>query len=485
MNITVKQTSLHVLNMWTRMPFKYGIATLTALPHVFLSVELEIDGHLHYGLAAEGLPPKWFTKDPGAALEDELADMMAVIAAACDHASNAGAAATVFELWRNIYDSQEAWARHTSFPALLWAFGVTVVERAIIDAFCRATGMTFANAVSTNALGIPLDAIHGTLSGVQPADLLPPQPIRRLSIRHTVGLADPLVDSEIRPADHIDDGLPQSLEACIRTYGLTHFKIKVPQDMDHATDRMKNIAAVLTENCPTFACTFDGNEFFQDAEAFRQLWQQLNADQTIGPFIERSLLFVEQPIHRDMALGERTEEVFGKWTDRPPMIIDESDGELTSLPRALQCGYNGTSHKNCKGVLKGIANRCLIEHYRRTDSANHYEMSCEDLANVGPIALLQDLAVVATLGISHAERNGHHYFAGLSALPIDLQRAMLETHGDLYHQDKLFPTLSISDGQINLTSVVASPFGFNIDMDPTRFTPIDDWRFESLASKPD
>ena len=40
MNITVKKTSLHVLNMWTRMPFKYGIATLTALPHVFLSVEL-------------------------------------------------------------------------------------------------------------------------------------------------------------------------------------------------------------------------------------------------------------------------------------------------------------------------------------------------------------------------------------------------------------------------------------------------------------
>ncbi len=50
MNITVKKTSLHVLNMWTRMPFKYGLVTLTALPHVFLRLEPEIDGHLHLSL---------------------------------------------------------------------------------------------------------------------------------------------------------------------------------------------------------------------------------------------------------------------------------------------------------------------------------------------------------------------------------------------------------------------------------------------------
>jgi hypothetical protein len=90
------------------------------------------------------------------------------------------------------------------------------------------------------------------------------------------------------------------------------------------------------------------------------------------------------------------------------LIIDESDAELDSLPRALALGYHGTSHKNCKGVFKGIANACLLEALRRQSGGDRLVMSGEDLANIGPVALLQDLAVVATLGVSSVERNGHH-----------------------------------------------------------------------------
>ena len=99
------------------------------------------------------------------------------------------------------------------------------------------------------------------------------------------------------------------------------------------------------------------------------------------------------------------------------MIIDESDAEWNSLPRAIRLGYHGTSHKNCKGVFKSIANACLLEKLRRETENSKFVMSAEDLANIGPVALMQDLAVAATLGISSVERNGHHYFAGLSAFP--------------------------------------------------------------------
>jgi hypothetical protein len=44
------------------MPFRYGIVTLSALPHLFLKVEAEIDGRRQVGIAADHLPPKWFTK---------------------------------------------------------------------------------------------------------------------------------------------------------------------------------------------------------------------------------------------------------------------------------------------------------------------------------------------------------------------------------------------------------------------------------------
>ena len=83
------------------------------------------------------------------------------------------------------------------------------------------------------------------------------------------------------------------------------------------------------------------------------------------------------------------------------MIIDESDGEIDCMRRALALGYRGTSHKNCKGVIKGIANRCLIEWYRRNRSDDGpWLMSGEDLANVGPVALLNDLAVMAVLWVT-------------------------------------------------------------------------------------
>jgi len=98
------------------------------------------------------------------------------------------------------------------------------------------------------------------------------------------------------------------------------------------------------------------------------------------------------------------------WPDRPRLIIDESDGALGDLPRALALGYAGTSHKNCKGIVKGIANACLLEKRRR--SGERVVLTGEDLCNLGPVALLQDLAMTALLGIEHVERNGITTIAG-------------------------------------------------------------------------
>jgi hypothetical protein len=485
MMISVRETEMRVLNMWTRMPFRYGIATLTALPHLFLRLTVDWDGRTQQGIASEGLPPKWFTKDPQAAVETEILDMITVIRAACRHAVEVGAAATAFDLWLGIYRAQRAWAASTRHPALLWAFGVTLIERALIDALCKATGTTFHRAVRENRLGIRLSDIHAELAGAQPRDFLPAEPSRRITIRHTVGLADPLTDGSIPESEKLDDGLPQSLAACIDQYGLTHFKIKVPADIDAARDRLLSIAAILHDRAPArHAFTLDSNEFFQDAVAFRAFWESLCGAESIARFLESGLLFVEQPLHREVALGKPTAQAWADWPARPAMIIDESDADLDSLPRALECGYVGTSHKNCKGVFKGIANGCLIACRRRVRDGSRYVMSGEDLANVGPVALLEDLAVCALLGLPHVERNGHHYFAGLSAFPPDVQRDVLRHHGDLYHHHQAgaqaFPSLTIQGGTIKLDSVNRAPFGCAVDVDVTRYVPLDAWRVESL-----
>jgi hypothetical protein len=71
-------------------------------------------------------------------------------------------------------------------------------------------------------------------------------------------------------------------------------------------------------------------------------------------------LVVEQPVHRDRALAEEAGAALREWPGRPPLIIDESDGEVGDVVRALALGYNGTSHKNCKGIVKGLANACDV-----------------------------------------------------------------------------------------------------------------------------
>jgi len=163
------------------------------------------------------------------------------------------------------------------------------------------------------------------------------------------------------------------------------------------------------------------------------------------------------------------------------MIIDESDSEVGVLTQALSGGYIGTSHKNCKGIFKGVANACLIVH-RRLKGDSRLQMSAEDLTNVGPVALPADLAVIASLGIPHAERNGHHYFAGLKEFPKSVQQEMLDQHPDLYRPHPSgFPALHLEHGTIATGSAVAAPFGFAGKLEFRDFTPLDEWAGVSLG----
>ncbi len=485
MPIRLLDFDLHILNMRNRMPFRYGIVTMTALPHLFLQARLDVDGQQADGIAAEGLAPKWFTKVPDSSTAQDIAEMLDVVQAACRHAQEAGAADSVFALWQAVYRAQETWAADTDYPPLLWAFGVSLVERAIIDGFCRAAGTTFARAVRANSLGMQLESLRPELAGQAPADLLPAKPLDRVIVRHTVGLIDPLTDDEIPTGDLVDDGLPQSLDASIQAYGLTHFKIKIGGDIDEDGARLQRIAALLDERNVDYRHTLDGNETYHNVDDFRALWEGLTAEPSLRGFLQR-LLFVEQPFHRDIALSPEVGTALLAWRERPPIIIDESDGELSSAPTALENGYAGASHKNCKGIFKGIANTCLIRNRQRRQPDALHIISAEDLCNLGPVALLEDLAVLATLGIEHAERNGHHYFAGLSMLPDDMQAQILAAHGDLYKphttpSGQRFPTLAVEDGAVLVGSVTDAPFGPKTVPDPSRFTPAAEWEFASLG----
>lgn len=466
MAIRVVETSLHQLALRTRLPFRYGITTLTECPHLLCRVMLDVDGKPFQGVSADNLPPKWFTKDPNQTFAGEVEQMHVVIRSACGFASRAGATANVFDLWKRIDDEQSRWGREQKLPPLLSGFGTSLIERATIEAYCRAAGMTFAHTLHDGTLGMRLDALHPELKALQPKDLLAPTPLRSIIARHTVGLLDPLTEADVAPADRVDDGLPQSLESCIRTYGLTHFKLKLGGDPRADAQRLRAIADLLNHTAGRdWAVTLDGNENYADLARLAELSERVCADPVVQPMFARRLLFLEQPLPRGEALNDATARAIREGSATLPILIDESGATADDVRRALDNGYVGTSHKNCKGVFKGIANACLIAH-RRRQSGGHYILSGEDLSNIGPIALQQDLAVMAALGVTHVERNGHHYFAGLTMWPARAQEKALYAHPDLYGRSpRGFPTVRIENGAMRIGSVVDAPLGVGFELD--------------------
>lgn len=454
----------------TRFPFRYGIASMTKVPHLFVRVRLEVAGKEATGLASEGLPPKWFTKNPATIFEQDLPEMLAVIGNAARLATGIAAQpVTYFELWRELYRQQEVWAKSQSLAPLLANLGVSLIERAVLDAFCRALRKPVHEVIRQNLIGLKLGEIHPEFGMAEPRDLLPPQPLATIQVRHTVGLTDPITPSDIIADERVDDGLPQDLENCIRTYGLRAFKIKLSGKVEHDLARLKDLAKLIArETGDDFLATLDGNENFKSFAEFRDFWARLTGAHGLKEFLSH-VAVVEQPVHRDHALSTEAGDLLHQWQDHPPLIIDESEATLGDLPRALSLGYAGTSHKNCKGIIKGIANACLLEHRRRQDQPG--VLTGEDLANLGPVALLQDLALMTLLGIPHVERNGHHYFRGLSLWPEPWQQAVRQDHSDLYRQhERGFATLRIEGGVLKLASVNQSPFGLKPLLNPAGFT---------------
>ena len=468
MPLNITGASIHQIQLKTRMPFKYGIATMTEVPMVFVQLDTNIDGRLSRGIASDLLPPKWFTKVPNDPLDKEVADMLQVIRRAISHSIGIEAP-TTFAAWQGIYERQDAWAKSENIAPLLAHFGTSLVERALIESVCRATSKTLGQALRDGTLGFQPGAIHPALTKRSTLELLPRSPLASVVPRHTVGLADPLSADTIPDDEKLDDSLPQSLDQCIHAYGLRHFKIKITGDIDADLERLRTVAAAIDQHAPSnHAFSLDGNEQFKSVDDFRKHWIRLTDNSTLSSFFQH-LLFVEQPLHRNVALEKSVKEGFDDWPGRPPIIIDESDATIKSLPTALDLGYAGTSHKNCKGIFKGVANACLLNTRRETGHTS--VMSGEDLCNVGPVAVIQDLAVMAALGIESVERNGHHYMAGLSQFPEATQKQVLDSHTGLYRISELgWPTLDIRDGQIDLTSVNSQPFGtgFELDLSPFR-----------------
>ena len=155
-----------------------------------------------------------------------------------------------------------------------------------------------------------------------------------------------------------------------------------------------------------------------------------------------------------------------------PLIIDESDGELSSFPAAQRLGYTGVSSKNCKGLYKSILNAARVAKLNAESGRPTFFMSAEDLTTLAGVSVQQDLALVALLGLAHVERNGHHFIDGMSFAPAREQAAFARAHPDLYAHEDGVVRLALKQGRLALSSLDCSGFAVAAAMDFAALRPM-------------
>ena len=474
--VSVKEVRFYMRNVRTRMPFKYGQATLTSVPilHTLMDVELG-DGTLSRGTAADILPPKWFDKDPAKDYERNVGDLIwGARAAAVAYGEAGQRSKSVFAIWRRGYADSLAAGEAQNLNHLTSAHGSSLMERALIDGVGRALGATYFEMLRENTLGVDFSLIHPELEGVMPIDVIAPAPLGRIHVRHTVGLADPIRTGDIARQERLDDGLPQSLEEYIDEQGISYFKIKVNGDLEGDLERLRRIAELLDRTEVPYRVSLDGNEQYREMETFLELMGRMQEERVLDRFYS-SIIYIEQPLDRAAALDPALAAGIRSVSARKPMVIDESDEDLGVFKAAVDLGYLGVSSKNCKGVLKALTNQALARHL-----GEDYFLTGEDLMNLPIVALHQDLVHLAALGIPHAERNGHHYVRGLDHLSSSERRGCRLRHEGLYRQRGDSLVLDIRRGRIELGSLQLPGLGVGVAPDLDSMVPLEEWEFSSL-----
>jgi hypothetical protein len=425
-------------------PFRFGAVTINAAAQVFVRAEIEVEGRgPSTGASAELMAPKWFDKRPHLGPEQTVTELRRSLSIARELYLSHKDLETAFGLHTACIGPQvEACARE-DIPPLAAAFGPAEIDKAILDALLRAAGINVFDGMVQNIAGIDARLSRDLADDDVARFLRARRRLERVSIRHTVGLDDK-IEGEGGVADAKENA------------GARYFKLKLGGDPDADTARLIRIGRQLMKLPHDYSVTLDANEQYADLAALGALVERLDRGSALKP-IAAKLLYIEQPMPRDITKASPLGALAAR-----DFIIDEADDCYDAFPMARALGYRGISSKSCKGVYKSIINATRAAKW--TAAGERFFIAGEDLTCQAGLGVQQDLAVGALIGVTHAERNGHHYVDGFGDTPAAEAEAFLGSHPDLYTNDGNKVRLAIHDGDL-LTGSLTSP-GFASKVHP-------------------
>ncbi len=278
------------------------------------------------------------------------------------------------------------------------------------------------------------------------------QRLERVAIRHTVGMDD-RVEGEGGVADRQENA------------GARYFKLKLNGDPAHDADRLIRIGRRLATLPYDYRVTLDANEQYADLAVLGALVERLDRDAALRP-IATKLLYIEQPMPRDITEGLAARRIgaarFHRRRGRRLLrCISDRHGRSAIAASPRNPARASTSRSiNAARAAKWSAGgeKCFI--------------AGEDLTCQAGLAVQQDLALGALIGVTHAERNGHHYVDGFGDTPAAEAEAFLTAHPDLYVRDGDKVRLAIHDGDLLTGSLTTPGFATAVHPDWSTMSPL-------------
>jgi len=440
--IAVRDISFFERQVPFTKPFRFGAVVIEAAAQAFVRVEVEVEGKsTSVGASAELMAPKWFDKRPHLAAEQTISELRRSLVIARDLYLGSSGFETAFGLHAQRIAAQVEACASEDIPPLAAAYGPAEIDKAILDALLRCLGVNFFDGMIRNIAGI-----DATLSpDLRDDDIVQflsrRQRLQRVAIRHTVGL-----DDQVEGSGGVADIRENS--------GARYFKLKLNGNPGADIARLIRIGKELATLSYDYSVTLDANEQYADLSGLGALVDRLDRDTALKP-IAAKLLYIEQPMPRDIfrqsPLGALAAFDF---------IIDEADDCYDAFPTARALGYRGISSKSCKGIYKSIVNATRAAKW--SGPSEKFFITGEDLTCQAGLGVQQDLALGALIGVTHAERNGHHYVDGFGDTPAAEALAFLADHPDLYLRDGNRVRLSIHNGDLLTGSLTAPGFATGV-----------------------
>ena len=442
LRLAVRDISLFERPVRFARPFRFGAVTVDAAPQVFVRAEIEIEGSRRaVGASAELMVPKWFDKRSHLSTEQTVGELRrSLVIASKLYLTGSGFDTAFGHHASRIAMQIEACAKE-DIPPLAAIFGPAEINKAVLDALLRGAGVNFFDGMTANIAGVDArmspdlsnDDITRFLGQCRRRD--------RVAIRHTVGLDD-AVEGEGGVADAHENS------------GARYFKLKLAGNPETDAVRLVRIGRELATLPYAYSVTLDANEQYADLTGLRNLVGRLGSDAALAPIASR-LLYIEQPMPRDTTRATPVDRIAVY-----DFIIDEADDSYNAFVCARALGYRGISSKSCKGLYKSIINATRAAKW--STGSEKFFVTAEDLTCQAGLAVQQDLALGALIGVSHSERNGHHYVDGFGDTPVDEANAFLAAHPDLYARAGNKVRLAIHDGDLLTGSLTAPGFASGV-----------------------